>query len=151
MTPPEAPSAPPPRGGAASGPAKPDPRRPLGSAACVPANQPLAGSAPGGPTERIVVLGIGNVLWADEGFGVRCVEALQARYGFAPHVELVDGGLLAVGGELAGVIDGEGLLADLDLTGEHGLAEERGADEGAGGEQVAELVAHQRFLGGEEA
>ena len=28
---------------------------------------------------NIVVLGIGNVLWADEGFGVRCVEALQQR------------------------------------------------------------------------
>jgi len=42
--------------------------------------------------DSIVVLGIGNVLWADEGFGVRCVEALQARYTFAPHVQLVDGG-----------------------------------------------------------
>ena len=42
--------------------------------------------------EAIVVLGIGNVLWADEGFGVRCVEALQARWDFAPHVQLVDGG-----------------------------------------------------------
>jgi hydrogenase maturation protease len=41
---------------------------------------------------RIVVLGIGNVLWADEGFGVRCVEALQARYDFAPEVWLIDGG-----------------------------------------------------------
>jgi hydrogenase maturation protease len=41
---------------------------------------------------RIVVLGIGNVLWADEGFGVRAVQALQARFAFAPHVELVDGG-----------------------------------------------------------
>ncbi len=40
----------------------------------------------------IVVLGIGNLLWADEGFGVRCVEALQARYDFAAHVRLVDGG-----------------------------------------------------------
>jgi hydrogenase maturation protease len=40
----------------------------------------------------IVVLGIGNVLWADEGFGVRCVEALQALWEFAPHVRLVDGG-----------------------------------------------------------
>lgn len=40
----------------------------------------------------VVVLGIGNLLWADEGFGVRCVEALQRRYAFAPHVELVDGG-----------------------------------------------------------
>jgi hydrogenase maturation protease len=39
-----------------------------------------------------VVLGIGNVLWADEGFGVRCVEALQAGWDFAPHVRLLDGG-----------------------------------------------------------
>lgn len=42
--------------------------------------------------DSTVVLGIGNVLWADEGFGVRCVEALQARWDFAPHVQLVDGG-----------------------------------------------------------
>lgn len=43
-------------------------------------------------TESIYVLGIGNVLWADEGFGVRCVEALQRRYEFAEHVQLIDGG-----------------------------------------------------------
>ncbi|MBB4843747.1 hydrogenase maturation protease [Paucibacter oligotrophus] len=43
-------------------------------------------------SETICVLGIGNVLWADEGFGVRCIEALQARYEFAPHVQLIDGG-----------------------------------------------------------
>ncbi|HET9822567.1 MAG TPA: HyaD/HybD family hydrogenase maturation endopeptidase [Burkholderiaceae bacterium] len=42
--------------------------------------------------DTIVVLGIGNVLWADEGFGVRGVEALQAGWDFAPHVRLVDGG-----------------------------------------------------------
>lgn len=42
--------------------------------------------------EVIVVLGIGNVLWADEGFGVRCIETLQQRYELAPHVQLVDGG-----------------------------------------------------------
>lgn len=41
---------------------------------------------------RIVVLGIGNLLWADEGFGVRCVETLQHQYRFADNVELVDGG-----------------------------------------------------------
>ncbi len=40
----------------------------------------------------IVVLGIGNLLWADEGFGVRCIEALAQRWDFAPHVQLVDGG-----------------------------------------------------------
>ena len=36
--------------------------------------------------QMITVLGIGNVLWADEGFGVRCVEALQQRWCFAPQV-----------------------------------------------------------------
>lgn len=50
------------------------------------------------PRDSIVVLGIGNVLWADEGFGVRCVEALQQRVEFdgdaddAPEVQLIDGG-----------------------------------------------------------
>ena len=48
------------------------------------------GSEPAG--RRIKVLGVGNLLWADEGFGVRCVEALQAGWTFAPHVQLVDGG-----------------------------------------------------------
>lgn len=41
---------------------------------------------------RIVVLGIGNLLWADEGFGVRCIEALQRQWQFADHVRLIDGG-----------------------------------------------------------
>ncbi len=39
-----------------------------------------------------LVLGIGNVLWADEGFGVRCVEALQQRWDFTPAPQLIDGG-----------------------------------------------------------
>ena len=39
-----------------------------------------------------LVLGIGNVLWADEGFGIRAVEALHARYTFPPDVRLMDGG-----------------------------------------------------------
>ncbi|NMM27150.1 MAG: HyaD/HybD family hydrogenase maturation endopeptidase [Glaciimonas sp.] len=43
-------------------------------------------------TPTIIVLGIGNVLWADEGFGVRCVEILQQRYEFASNVQLIDGG-----------------------------------------------------------
>jgi hydrogenase maturation protease len=39
-----------------------------------------------------LILGIGNVLWADEGFGVRCVEVLNERYDFAPDVRVMDGG-----------------------------------------------------------
>jgi hydrogenase maturation protease len=44
-----------------------------------------------GPNEALV-LGIGNVLWADEGFGVRAVEALHEAYAFPAGVELMDGG-----------------------------------------------------------
>src|SRR5574343_125316 len=43
-------------------------------------------------SKRILVLGIGNILWADEGFGVRCVEALNAGWQFPPQVTLMDGG-----------------------------------------------------------
>jgi len=39
-----------------------------------------------------LVLGIGNVLWADEGFGVRAAEALHATYGLPPNVRVMDGG-----------------------------------------------------------
>jgi hydrogenase maturation protease len=39
-----------------------------------------------------LVLGIGNVLWADEGFGVRAVEALNDAYELPAGVELLDGG-----------------------------------------------------------
>ncbi|WP_374481896.1 HyaD/HybD family hydrogenase maturation endopeptidase [Zoogloea sp.] len=41
---------------------------------------------------RILVLGIGNLLWADEGFGVRCVEALAERYTLPDNVTAMDGG-----------------------------------------------------------
>jgi hydrogenase maturation protease len=40
----------------------------------------------------VLILGIGNVLWADEGFGVRCVERLAARWSFGPGVTVLDGG-----------------------------------------------------------
>lgn len=41
---------------------------------------------------RVLILGVGNILWADEGFGVRAVEELHARYMFPEEVALVDGG-----------------------------------------------------------
>jgi hydrogenase maturation protease len=39
-----------------------------------------------------VILGLGNVLWADEGFGVRAAEALHAGYALPDDVDVVDGG-----------------------------------------------------------
>ena len=44
------------------------------------------------PHGRVLILGIGNILWADEGFGVRVVEYLAARYHFPAPAELMDGG-----------------------------------------------------------
>jgi len=41
---------------------------------------------------NVLVLGIGNLLWADEGFGVRAVEALNRDFAFAENVRLLDGG-----------------------------------------------------------
>ena len=41
---------------------------------------PASTCNPAADSLGIVVLGIGNLLWADEGFGVRCVEALQAGW-----------------------------------------------------------------------
>jgi len=42
--------------------------------------------------KQILLLGIGNVLWADEGFGVRCIEALNRQYKFPENSVLMDGG-----------------------------------------------------------
>ena len=48
------------------------------------------------PARRIVVLGVGNILWADEGFGVRCVEALGDGWDLPADVEVLDGGTLGL-------------------------------------------------------
>ena len=46
---------------------------------------------------EVLVLGIGNMLWADEGFGVRAVEALNAAMAYpGPDVLLLDGGTLGL-------------------------------------------------------
>ena len=39
-----------------------------------------------------LVLGVGNILWADEGFGVRCVEHFAQTWSVPDTVELLDGG-----------------------------------------------------------
>lgn len=44
------------------------------------------------PDFETLILGLGNILWADEGFGVRAVEALHAAFQFPPHVRVMDGG-----------------------------------------------------------
>jgi hydrogenase maturation protease len=43
------------------------------------------------PPETLV-LGLGNILWADEGFGIRAAEALNAEWRFPDDVRVMDGG-----------------------------------------------------------
>lgn len=43
---------------------------------------------------EVLVLGIGNLLWADEGFGVRAIEAFHQQYEDHPCIRLLDGGTL---------------------------------------------------------
>ncbi len=41
---------------------------------------------------NVLILGIGNLLWADEGFGVRAVEEMYRRFEIPANVKLMDGG-----------------------------------------------------------
>jgi len=41
---------------------------------------------------EVLVLGIGNLLWADDGFGVRAVEAFNDAYAATAGVQVLDGG-----------------------------------------------------------
>lgn len=43
-------------------------------------------------SRNALILGIGNVLWADEGFGVRCVETVARTLSYGPEVKILDGG-----------------------------------------------------------
>lgn len=44
----------------------------------------------------LTVIGVGNLLWADEGFGVRCVEHFHAAFTLPPRTRVLDGGTLGL-------------------------------------------------------
>ena len=45
---------------------------------------------------QTLVLGLGNILLADEGVGVRVIERLQEQYNFPEEVQVMDGGTLGL-------------------------------------------------------
>lgn len=53
-------------------------------------------------SEHIMILGVGCILFSDEGFGIRVIERLQELYEFPDNVSIVDGGVLGM--NLLGVI-----------------------------------------------
>lgn len=62
--------------------------------------------------DKILVLGVGNVLLSDEGAGVRAVEQLKQQYVFPPQVELIDGGTMGL--DLLGYLDDTSHLFIID-------------------------------------
>lgn len=69
--------------------------------------------------QRVVVMGLGNLLWADEGFGIRVAERLYARYHWPEEVEIVDGGTQGL--NLLGYVEQASHLLLLDAI-DYGLA-----------------------------
>lgn len=67
-----------------------------------------------------MILGVGNILFRDEGFGIRVVETLQERYEFPDNVSLTDGGVLGVG--LLGIISEADHLIVIDAIRNKGKA-----------------------------
>jgi len=65
-----------------------------------------------------MILGVGCILFTDEGFGVRVVEKMEALYRFPHNVSLVDGGVLGI--NLLGVISRADRLIVVDVIRNHG-------------------------------
>ncbi|MBI5580194.1 MAG: HyaD/HybD family hydrogenase maturation endopeptidase [Deltaproteobacteria bacterium] len=51
---------------------------------------------------EVMILGIGSILYSDDGFGIRVIEQIQRDYEFPDTVQVVDGGVLGI--NLLGVI-----------------------------------------------
>ena len=65
----------------------------------------------------VTILGIGNVILRDEGFGVRVAEYLDAHYDFPENVQIVDGGTLGI--ELTQFVTGTKKLLVIDSINGH--------------------------------
>ena len=66
---------------------------------------------------EVTILGVGNVILRDEGFGVRVAEYLDAHYDFPESVQVVDGGTLGI--ELTQFVTGTRRLLVIDSINGH--------------------------------
>ncbi|MBL7205626.1 MAG: HyaD/HybD family hydrogenase maturation endopeptidase [Desulfobacteraceae bacterium] len=62
--------------------------------------------------KHIMVLGVGNILFTDEGLGIHVIEKLMDRYEFPENVSIQDGGVLGI--NLLGVISEADYLIVVD-------------------------------------
>jgi hydrogenase maturation protease len=63
--------------------------------------------------KHITILGLGNILLEDEGFGVHFLRYIETRYRFPDNVKLVDGG--ALGFRLLDVVCGPDIVIVIDV------------------------------------
>ena len=68
--------------------------------------------------DNITILGIGNIIYSDDGIGIRVVEKLERDYNFPDNVLVVDGGILGI--NLLGVIANAGRMIVVDTVLNHG-------------------------------
>ena len=46
---------------------------------------------------NIAIIGVGNILFCDDGIGVAVVKVLEQCYKFSPSIDIIDGGTLGIG------------------------------------------------------
>jgi hydrogenase maturation protease len=63
---------------------------------------------------QITIMGVGNLLLTDEGFGIHVVKLLEERYEFPQNVSVIDGGVLGL--NLLGVISEADHLIVIDAV-----------------------------------
>jgi hydrogenase maturation protease len=49
-----------------------------------------------GDAQRIVLMGLGNILLSDEGVGVHVVNLMKEQFAFSPPIDIIDGGTLGL-------------------------------------------------------
>ena len=63
---------------------------------------------------KTAVIGIGNLLYQDEGMGIHAINALGVRYGFPPECEIIDGGTKGL--ELLPIIEEQDAIILVDAV-----------------------------------
>jgi hydrogenase maturation protease len=67
---------------------------------------------------EIMILGIGSILFSDDGFGIQVIQRIEKEYEFPDNVLVVDGGVLGI--NLLGVISKPRHLIVVDTMRNHG-------------------------------
>jgi hydrogenase maturation protease len=49
-----------------------------------------------GHSDRVVLMGLGNILLSDEGVGVHVINKIKEQYAFSPPIDIIDGGTLGL-------------------------------------------------------